>query len=118
MPGIAMADLQKQLCEALARFLAGNQKPAIPEAGRLLWSIFVDLAKSRSYGANGPNPISFAEIEAFARLNRWPLQPHHVEIIRALDETWLKHGQPTERRPGRLGPAQPMNVAAFDAVFG
>ena len=114
-----MADLQKQLCEALTRHLAKNERPAIPEAGRVFWSIFVYLAKTRRYGVHGPHPISYEEIEAYARLNRWPLQPHHVEIIRSMDETWLKHARPMdEGHSGRRGPAQPMNAAAFDAVFG
>ncbi|GGG62755.1 hypothetical protein GCM10011415_06390 [Salipiger pallidus] len=37
----------------------------------------------------GPNPISFPEIEAYCRLMRLPLEPHHVEAIRAMDAMWI-----------------------------
>lgn len=41
-----------------------------------------------------------------------PLEPHHVEIIIAMDQAWLKGGgrQPVQRKP--------ITAEVFDAVFG
>ncbi len=114
--------LQKQLVAALATHLAGGPL-RIPEAGRLLWGWFIELHATRTYHAAGPHPIAYAEIEAWARLNRWPLQPHHVDIIRAMDSAWLDHAYAKVRRVENnasglpTGREQAINAAAFDAVF-
>ena len=97
----------------------------MPEAGLLLWNLFMQISASRTYHAAGPNPISHGEIEAYARLHRWPLRPHHIAIIRALDDAWLEHayrqmqGDAGDRRPiaSRYAKAQPLTADAFDVVF-
>jgi hypothetical protein len=93
----------------------------VPEAGRIFWRFFVELSATRTHHMGGPNPISHAEIDAWARLHRWPLTASHVGIIRALDDAWLAHAYAAaEKRdapkppPGKV---QKMNPAAFDAVF-
>lgn len=65
----------------------------MPEAGRLIWSWFGALNGSRTYHMSGPNPISYAEIEAWARLHGWSLSQRHIDAIRALDDAWLDHVQ-------------------------
>lgn len=85
-----MANLSKLLCDELRRGMqAGGGRANVPAGGDLLWLWFRDLCRTRTYHASGPNPISYAEIEAMARLQRWPLSPHHVEILRAMDDAWL-----------------------------
>jgi hypothetical protein len=114
--------LNDQLADAMAAHLATGETPKVPEAGRLLWSLFVEISASRTYHAAGPHPLSFAEIEAWARLFRWPLQPHHLAAIRAIDDAWLAHAFAKIRPPAggrtyaRKGPA--MTPEMFDAVFG
>ena len=111
----------KQMVERLKRHLSGG-KPEVPEAGVLLWNLFVEIGASRTYHAAGPHPISFAEIEAYCRLHRWPLQQRHLAIIRALDDAWLAHAYAktgsTEGRSPAASSGQAINPAAFDAVFG
>ncbi len=117
----AMSSLEKQLAEALRRSLAGG-RPVVPEAGVSIWNLFIEISRSRTYHAAGPHAISHAEIEAYARLHRWPVQPHHVSLIRAMDDAWLEHAY--RRKEGEktkavhLCHAQPLNAGAFDAVFG
>lgn len=113
------------LVAALRRHLAGG-KPVVPEAGVLFWNLFMEISAGRSYHAAGPNPVSYAEIHAYARLHRWPLQPHHIAMIRALDDTWLEHAyqRAQGRRDGktfdgrRAAHAPDLTAASFDAVFG
>lgn len=120
----------KALLVSMLRRHLGGAKPAVPEAGVLLWNLFMQISTSRTYHMAGPNPLSHAEIEAFCRLYRWPLQSHHLEVIRALDDAWLEHayrkmeggkgdGQQGHTFDGRLyAAAQPMSAASFDAAFG
>lgn len=111
-----------RLVAALKDHLAG--KPLrIAEPDRLIWDIFARLCATRTYHAAGPNPISYAEIEAFCRIERLPLAPHHAALVRALDEAWVAHAlarignvsTTVDRSPAV---SQPINPAAFDAVFG
>lgn len=119
--------MTKMLVAALERHLAGG-KPIVPEAGVLLWNLFMEISASRTYHAAGPHPISHAEIEAFARLHRWPLLPHHIDTIRALDDAWLEHayrqqgkatgGKDDKAFDSRRYASRPaLTAAAFDAVF-
>jgi hypothetical protein len=112
--------LQDQLVTCLKRSLAGG-RPVIPEAGRLLWGLFVELSAGRSGNGFGPNPLSWAEIEAWVRFNRWPLQRHHVVILRAMDAAWLDYARRNAKQGGKGD--QPTRVraemtpAAFDGMF-
>lgn len=115
--------LTTQLVAALRAHLAGG-RPSVPEAGRPLWRAFCDLAGTRTWYAHGPNPITFAEIEAWCRVMREPLQPHHVEVIRALDAAWLEHArgqlatpEKDRKRAVRAPSGQELTPALFDAVL-
>jgi len=114
-----MTNLERLLVGCLHNHLSGK-RGTVPEAGRLLWKWFADLSATRTYHAAGPHPISYAEIEAYARLMRWPLEPRHVELIRALDRVWLEYAHPARSIPAASYPrnAPEITEEAFDAVFG
>ena len=59
----------------------------LPENFRHVWGWFLDLSEARA----GYNPLSFAEIEAFFRLQRIAPYAQEIEALRALDQEWLKH---------------------------
>ncbi len=63
----------------------------LPAAGGDIWAAFSGLSRRRTYHASGPNPITWEAIEAFCRLKRVPLEPHHVDLVIALDDVWLEH---------------------------
>lgn len=110
--------LTAQMVEALQRNLRQrDERPAVPEAGRLLWRFFLDLDGVRRFGSNGPEPIGFVEIEAWARLNRYPLAPWHVDVLRAMDAALIQQfGEELKRRQGDKGRAK-LTPAFFDARF-
>lgn len=115
------ARLERQLVASLETHVATGRPPDVPEAGALLWRRhFAELCGTRSYGPNGPNPIAFAEIEAWARLMRWPLQPHHVAAIRALDDAWLEHAYARrsagDRKTLPASSGQALTPALFDLI--
>jgi len=104
-----MTNLERILCAALKRHLDG--KSGRPPAGaEIIWNAFARLSSRRGMGFSGPNPITFTEIEAFARLERLPLEPHHVRVIEAMDRTWLDHAAGPKPKPG-------ISAAAFDGML-
>lgn len=116
-----LESLTKHVCAALQANLAGRATP-ISVAAALPWRWFNDLCRTRTGNGYGPNPLSYAEIEAYARLYRWPLEPRHVDLILAMDRVWLERArQNISAGTGTnvpMGPGQEMSPEAFDAVFG
>jgi len=109
----------RALESCLHSHLAGKPLP-VPAGGELVWRWFLDLCRTRTSNGYGPNPIGFAEIEAYVRLYRWPLEPRHVDMILALDRLWMQAARTGEG--GSAGivklPGQEATPEAFDAVFG
>lgn len=115
-----MARLRTQLCAALEARLKG-QKVRVPDAGTELLSAFLALSRARSSGPHGPNPIAWEAIAAWAQVMRVPIEPHHAEIIMALDDVWMT-------RTMRRGPEgvktlppvskHPLSAGLLDAMIG
>lgn len=63
--------------------------PPLPSFLAYLWRIFVRLADRRSTGLNGPNLITYTEMQAFQELAGIRLTPWEVEMIEALDKCHL-----------------------------
>lgn len=76
--------------------------PKLPSAGRHVWQAFSELHSARSGSGFGPNPISYAEMEAWSRLTRWPLAYWEVTALRQLDEAYLT-AQAKRPREGKTG---------------
>lgn len=116
-------NVKKHLCAALKASLEGG-KVRMPEVGAPLLEAFTALSRARSYGMNGPNPISWQDLFAWSRMMRQPVEPRHVEIIMALDEVWLTHAYSRERQAPEgvktLPPISqhPINAALLDAMLG
>lgn len=62
----------------------------VPEAGEHLWSWFWSLERGRACGMNGPEPLAYAEIEAWARLTGTELRPWEVDALKAMDAVRLR----------------------------
>lgn len=112
-----------QVIAALKAHLAGR-KLQIPDGGRIVWGWFLDLCRTRTSNGYGPNPISYVEIEAYARIHRWPLAPRHIDLIMAMDQVWMDHarqlagGTGAGAAAGWKSSGQAATPEAFDAVFG
>ena len=111
----------EHMLEALRRGL-GRQPLNLPAGGQLVWGWFIALCRTRTSNGYGPNPISYAEIEAYARLYRWPLEPRHIDVILAMDRVWMDHARAQAGGSTKIvapnGPGAEMTPDAFDAVFG
>lgn len=73
--------------EALAKF--GLEEPEIPEDGEPLWEWFWELSSGRGHTGFGPQPLSWQDMEAWARISGIELQPWQAVIFRAMDRAWL-----------------------------
>lgn len=121
-----MSDLRKLLCEELKRQLEAKAPtlPRIPAGGDLLFRWFLDLHRSRTYHAAGPNPISYAEIQSYAQLMQWPIEARHAMILRAMDATYLEcRMKPQAEAPEGVKTLPPISTAPVtaglvDAMFG
>lgn len=120
------SNLRDLLCAELKRQLDARSPvaPRIPAGGDLLWRWFMDLHRSRTLHAAGPNPIAYAEIVAYAALMRWPIEPRHVMILRAMDQTYLEASmKPQAAAPEGVKTLPPISSAPVtaglvDAMFG
>lgn len=116
-----MNRLRRQLLAALRSHLSGGRgRP--PEGGTIIWNIFSQLSRQRTWHPHGPNPISYSDLESYCRLARQPLEPRHVSIVMEMDRTWLDHILASLKSPA-TAPARPvsrapMTAALFDALFG
>lgn len=121
-----MSRLQDLLCAELRRQLEakGPLAPRIPDGGALLWRWFLDLHKSRTLHSAGPNPIGYTEIVSYAAIMRWPIEPRHVMILRAMDQTYLEASLKAETSAPEgvktLPPisSAPVTAGLVDAMFG
>lgn len=107
--------------ELVADAVRTGGKVKVPPACQQLWAWFSDLTRVRTYHAAGPNPIGYAEIEAYARATGTLLRSQDVDALRALDEAFIVATLARRQAflDGTLGPsAQPITPAIFDAVFG
>lgn len=84
--------------EAAAR--NGNQTaiatldgPPIPDAVAYLWGWYAELAAGRGEGLAGAAPITYADIEAWARLLDRRPSPHEVSALLELDRA-VRHPAP------------------------
>lgn len=112
------ARMQKQLVAAVRDSMSGGS-PKIPEAGRLFWGWFLELSATRASGGFGPLPIQHSEIEAFARLNNWPIEPRHVGLLLEMDRALLSSMGTRETRPAAtVRPSADLTPDIFDAVIG
>jgi hypothetical protein len=107
---------QAHLVAALEKAMATNAPIRVPPGSELYIKWFFDLAQTRTGGMAGPNPITYAEMEAYFRLHRWPVGAQHIDLMVALDQAWLAHVRAKQGRGQASG--QKVSPATFDAVFG
>lgn len=114
MAGNAQARLRRQLVAALEAHLAQGGPPRPPVAGQPIWQAFAALSDLRQWGEATPQPIQPSEVEAWAKLARCYLPPHHAAMIFAMDAAWLRW----QRTPEADRVAGPLTGAVFDAMLG
>ena len=118
--------LEKLLCAELKRQLEseGVVMMTIPAGGEMLWKWFMALHKTRQGGMAGPQPLNYAEIAGYAVIARQAIEPRHVAILIAMDQTYLDcvyaKQKPLPEGVKALPPISkvPLNAGILDAMFG
>lgn len=64
-------------------------EPEPPLAGQHLWDWFWQLDAARGGGMSGPLPLTFPDIQAWAKLLRLDVEPWEVVALRAMDNARL-----------------------------
>ena len=84
--GVTQRQHYEQVEKQLGRTPAALIGPEFPELLSHLWEVFVDLSNSRSEKV----PLTYSEIKAYTDLTGTSLSPKDVEVIKRLDNTWLR----------------------------
>jgi hypothetical protein len=71
-----------------------------PPCMALVWNWFQDLSARRTGNGYGPNPLSFTEIDTWARLSGITLTPFELQAIVALDAHYLRHRAEQDNKEG------------------
>jgi hypothetical protein len=79
----------KQLGKPLEEIEDFNDACIFPDAASHLWSTFLQLHRGRTYGMNGPNPISYELIVNWSKLSGITLKYWEIEIMQSLDNIWM-----------------------------
>lgn len=85
-----LAQVAKQLGKQLEDVEQFNASALFPDAASHIWATFIELHDGRTYGMSGPNPISYDIIKAWCDLTGVELYPWEIELIKALDNLWIK----------------------------
>ena len=81
--------MAKQLGKPVEEIEDFNDACIFPDAASHLWFTFLQLHKGRTYGMNGPNPISYDLIVNWAKLSGITLEYWEIEIMQSLDNIWM-----------------------------
>lgn len=118
--------LEKLLCAELKRQLEAKGMGVIhiPSGGEMVWKWFNAVNRTRQIGMSGPQSITYAEIAAYAAIARQAIEPRHVAILIAMDQTYLdcvyKKQAPLPEGVKALPPISkvPLSAGLLDAMFG
>lgn len=85
-----LEQVAKQLGKSVEEIQQYNADAIFPDAASHLWATFIQLHDGRTYGMSGPNPISYDIIKAWCDLSGIDLSYWEIEIIKSLDNLWIK----------------------------
>lgn len=87
--GTPLRDHLLQVYKVTGHIPDGLVGPVFPDRYAHIWEMFLSLHSGRSYGAGGPNPLSWSDMKAWDDLHDAGLKSWEVRAIKALDVAWL-----------------------------
>lgn len=63
--------------------------PPVPPQAEHVFLWFRDLSARRAQGFDGPQPISYADIDVWSRLTRTAIRPEEVRLLTSMDDAYL-----------------------------
>jgi hypothetical protein len=73
--------------------------PKLPTGAESLWRDFLALHGCRGSSGMGPLRISWADLDAYQRVQGIRLAPWEVEAIRRADNAYLRHHAASAKKP-------------------
>lgn len=64
--------------------------PPVPSDLLHIWQMFLELHAGRSHSANGPHPLSWADIKAWNDLLDRRITEWEARLLKRLDAVWLE----------------------------
>ena len=75
--------------EELGLELPEETGPGVPENGEYLWAWFQELSSGRGNNGFGVLPLTWADMDAWARMTGTRPEPWETAILRSMDEAFL-----------------------------
>jgi hypothetical protein len=89
--------------------------PAFPAELGYLWRAYVRLRRRGGVGFSGALPLAWHDIDAYCRLTRTRFAPWEIEILEALDDSFLRPDAAAAPAPLVLPDGQRVRaIASFD----
>jgi len=76
--------------EFLAKQFPEDTPDEPPTALEWQWYTFCRISKRRQYGFNGPQPISYMELQSYERFMGFQFHPWEVDLLTDLDDLWME----------------------------
>jgi hypothetical protein len=64
--------------------------PEFPRELSYLWRVYHRIRRRMAGGFAGPNPIGWQDIGAFMHVTRFRLAPWEIELLEAIDDSYLQ----------------------------
>lgn len=68
------------------------EEPSFPDELRYLWGWWTDLSSARGAGMSGPSPITYRDVDAYARLTGQVIRPVEVRALMQMDAAFRHPG--------------------------
>lgn len=66
------------------------QLPDFPRELSYIWRAYHRIRRRMAGGFAGPNPIGWQDIDAFVRQTKFVLAPWEIELLEAIDDSYLQ----------------------------
>lgn len=83
--GATVRQKAENIARQTGRLPRGFEGPEMPLELTYLWRWFQELSATRGSNGFGPNPITYTEIDTWARLTGTIIRPMEVRLIMTLD---------------------------------
>jgi hypothetical protein len=65
------------------------ENPELPEPVKHVWEWWYELHNARSAGGMGQSPITYLDIQAWAKMSRQEPTPWEVQALREMDKVYM-----------------------------
>ena len=87
--GTRLIDVYESVAVQTGEFPESAEFPEVPEAGLDVWDWYFELRGAAGNGMNGPEPITYPAMSAWAAIYGRRILPVHDRLIRLLDAAYM-----------------------------